>query len=64
MRFSTQPRKLLVIGLIALAAALVVYTVTSRERAGDGSAGANALDQRWDPTGSHPLPNEGVQRAP
>lgn len=64
MTFGTKQRKVLVAFVVALAAAVLVYTVTARERSSDGSAGANSLDERWDPTGSHPLPNEGVQRAP
>jgi hypothetical protein len=30
----------------------------------EGAAGAAPIDDRWDPTGSHPLPNESVERGP
>ena len=64
MTHSTKRRKVLALGVAVLVTALLGYALTSRERARDGSAGADALGERWDPTGSHPLPNEGVQRAP
>jgi hypothetical protein len=64
MTVSTKQRKALALGVAALVTALLGYALTARERASDGSAGADALGERWDPTGSHPLPNGGVQRAP
>jgi hypothetical protein len=64
MTLSTTQRKLVALGFAGLVVAALGYALTSRERARDGGAGADALGERWDPTGSHPLPNEGVQRAP
>lgn len=63
MASSTKQRALL-LALAVLAMAVVGYAVTSRRATKEGTGGADSLDQRWDPTGSHPLPNEGVERAP
>jgi hypothetical protein len=52
----------------ALALLLAALLLAGTAWLGDGSfdaQGADApLDERWDPTGSHPLPNPGVDRAP
>jgi len=47
-----------------LLAAVLGYALTRRSGASGGSGGENSLEKRWDHTGSHPLPNEGVERAP
>lgn len=58
-----QRRALLAVTAIVPAVA-AGYALTSRGGADGGSGGENSLDRRWDPSGSHPLPNEGVERAP
>ncbi|HEY6562789.1 MAG TPA: hypothetical protein VI072_36240 [Polyangiaceae bacterium] len=57
-------RRALFAVVVLLLAVVAGYALTSREGADGGSGGENSLDRRWDPSGSHPLPNEGVQRAP
>jgi hypothetical protein len=64
MTVSTNLHRALVVALALLVAASLGYAFTVREGADAGAGGGHSLDERWDPTGSHPLPNEGVQRAP
>jgi hypothetical protein len=64
MALSTNQRRALFAVVALLLAVVAGYALTSREAGRGGSGGENSLDRRWDPSGSHPLPNEGVQRAP
>jgi hypothetical protein len=58
-------RRRFVVGAAALVLGVVVsYLATSTKDVGGGAGGSDSLDTRWDPTGSHPLPNEGVGVAP
>jgi hypothetical protein len=64
MALSTNQRRALLAVTAIVLAVFAGYTLTAREAGDGGSGGENSLDRRWDPSGSHPLPNEGVQRAP
>ena len=64
MTVSTNQQRALVVALALLVATSLGYALAVRAGAGAGTGGGHSLDERWDPTGSHPLPNEGVQRAP
>lgn len=53
-----------IVAFAVLAAAAYGLWSSRTPELGAGSAGARAQQKAWDPTGSHPLPNESVERAP
>lgn len=57
-------RGLVIAGLLLIVAAVIGYEALSKRTTDGGAPGKDTLDKRWDPSGSHPLPNEGVGRPP
>lgn len=56
-------KALLLVALLSACAA-IGYLKSAQGLAPRGSGGATSEERDFDPTGSHPLPNESVRRGP